>query len=314
MTGYDDQPSRITEFYRPLAAYATLVRVPNLFTAPPDVVLGAAIAASLGHVVPVETIVGLSVASMLLYAAGTTLNDYFDATEDARERPDRPIPAGDISRRQALLFGGTLLGGGVAVAALSGGVTAGVVAAVLALAILSYDGVFNGSPTGFLVMGGCRGTNVLLGTAAALSPAVLPVQALSIPAIIVLYISGVTYMAETETETGESDSLAVSAAVVGTAVAVVGVVGALVVNSPSPASTVVAITLLVGFTVWTARPLRAAYAHPSPRTIGPAVGACVVGLTILTAAFAATVGIEWSLAAVVFFIPAVALARVVDVS
>jgi len=312
MTEHDDQPSRITEFYRPLAAYATLVRVPNLFTAPPDVILGAAIAASLGHVIAVETVAGLSVASMLLYAAGTTLNDYFDATEDARERPDRPIPAGDISRRHALLFGGTLLGGGVAVAALFGGVTAGVVAAVLALAILSYDGVFNGSPTGFLVMGGCRGTNVLLGTAAALSPAVLPVQALSIPATIVLYISGVTYMAETET--GESDSLAVSAAVAGTAVAVVGVVGALVVNSPSPANTAVAITLLAGFAVWTARPLRAAYAHPSPGTIGPAVGACVVGLTILTAAFAATVGIEWSLAAVAFFVPAVGLARVVDVS
>lgn len=62
----------------PLATLATLVRLPNLFTAPPDVVLGAALVAAAGHAVSPGPVAGLAVASVLLYAAGTTLNDFFE--------------------------------------------------------------------------------------------------------------------------------------------------------------------------------------------------------------------------------------------
>ena len=36
-------------------------------------------------------------AMSLFYVGGMYLNDYFDRAIDARERPERPIPAGDIS-------------------------------------------------------------------------------------------------------------------------------------------------------------------------------------------------------------------------
>ncbi|ELZ36372.1 UbiA prenyltransferase [Halorubrum saccharovorum DSM 1137] len=312
MSEVDGSFPPIDQWRRSIAAYAKLVRVPNLFTAPPDVVLGAAIVSSFGYAVRMESVAALAVASMLLYAAGTTLNDYFDAEEDAQERPERPIPSGDISRKQALIFGAALLVTGVGVAFLSGGSSAAAVAAILALGIVLYDGAFKGSVPGYLLMGGNRGINVVLGMAAAAVPTVLPARAYVIPGIIVLYIGSVTYMAESET--GGTDRLAVSVGVAGTSIAAFGVVGAIAVSPVSAVGTVLTVTLLVGFLIWAGRPLRTAYVNPSPETIGPAIGACVLGLTILTAAFAATAGIRWSIAAIVFFIPAVGLSRVFDVS
>jgi 4-hydroxybenzoate polyprenyltransferase len=297
----------------PLGTVAALVRLPNLFTAPPDVVLGAALAAAAGHSVSAAPVAGLAAASVLLYAAGTTLNDYFDADEDARERADRPIPAGDISRRSALALGVGLLGGGVGVAVVAADAVGGIVAGTLALAVLLYDGLVKDSAAGFLVMGSARALNVLLGTTTAeVSPIALPLGALAVPAIVLVYIAGVTSMAEGETGTGSRRAVLV--AVGGVIVAALGVLGHLLVQARSPLDTALTLALLIGFLVWTGRPLRTALATPVPRTIGPAVGACVVGLVILDAAYAAAVGPAWALAAVAFFVPSVGLSRVFDVT
>jgi 4-hydroxybenzoate polyprenyltransferase len=297
----------------PLGTVATLVRLPNLFTAPPDVVLGAALVAAAGFDVPVPAVVGLAVASVLLYAAGTTLNDYFDAEEDARQRPERPIPAGDVSRRGALALGLVLLAAGTIVALVVAGAIAGVIAGGIALAILLYDGAFKGSAVGFLFMGSTRGLNVLLGTtAASVVPTRLPRWVLGVAVVVLLYIAAVTYMAEGET--GDGDRRAVSTAVGGVTVAAAGVVGLLFVQTPSTLEVALVAALLVGFLVWTGRPLRTAYLDPGPGRIGPAVGACVLGLTLLDAAFAATVAPAWGLAALAFLVPAVGLSRVFDVT
>jgi len=296
-----------------LGTVATLVRLPNLFTAPPDVVLGSALVAAAGFDVPIPAVVGLVVASVLLYAAGTALNDYFDAEEDARERPERPIPAGEISRRGALALGSVFLVGGVGIGFVAAGTVAGAVAGAVALAVLLYDGAFKGSAVGFLVMGSARGLNVLLGTtAAAVPPASLPPWALAVPAVVLLYIAGVTYMAGGETGTGSRR--AVLTAVGGAAVAASGVLGLLLVLDSSPTGVALVAVLLAGFLGWVGRPLRAAYVDPAPETIGPAIGACVLGLIALDAAFAATVGPGWALAALAFLVPAVGLSRVFQVT
>jgi 4-hydroxybenzoate polyprenyltransferase len=298
---------------RPIVAYATLVRLPNLFTAPPDVVLGAALASAAVGGVPLDNVVGLVVASMLLYAGGTTLNDYFDAEEDARERPERPIPSGDVSRGGALALGVVLLSGGVVVALLVAGVIAGATAGALALSVLLYDGVFKGSAAGFLFMGASRGLNVLLGVAAAgVALIELPTWVLAVPVLVSLYIAGVTYMAEGETDAGGRGP--VLAAMAGAVAATLGVVALVAVRQPPPVEMGLAFVFLIGFLVWVGRPLRAAYADPAPDVVGPAVGACVLGLSVLDAAFAAVVGAAWATAALAFVVPAVGLSRAFDVT
>lgn len=295
-----------------LAAYAALVRVPNLFTAPPDVVLGAALATAVGARVAGATVAGLAGASVLLYAAGTTLNDYFDARTDARERPERPIPSGRVSRSAALALGATLLATGVAAAFAAGGVIGAAVAGVLAVTIVLYDGALKGTAAGFLAMGATRGLNVLLGVAAAGTlPAAVDVR-LTVPLVVCAYIASVTYMAADEA-TGV-ERRAVLAAGVGATGAAVAAVASLWLVQPRPLAFGVGCVLALAFLAWTGRALRGAYADPVPGTVGPAIGTCVLALVVLDAAFAAAAGLAWTAAALAFLVPAVALSRVVDVS
>src|SRR5262245_63491269 len=44
-------------------------------------------------------------AGSLFYSGGMALNDAFDAEIDARERPERPIPSGRVSRGTVLALG-----------------------------------------------------------------------------------------------------------------------------------------------------------------------------------------------------------------
>ncbi|WP_430639493.1 UbiA family prenyltransferase [Haloferax volcanii] len=306
---------------RSLSSLARLVRVPNLFTAPPDVILGAVLVSGGRPAVPLSSLAGTALASVLLYAAGTTLNDYADADEDARLRPERPIPSGDVSRTRARNLGLALLGAGVVVAAAAGGPTVGIVAAVLGSFIALYDGALKGTPLGFAAMGGCRGANVALGMAVvAGSPSApttltLPAWVFFVPVVVALYIAGVTYMAERETGAGDSRAVLVGMAGVGLAVGSVVAAGAAVGVGPSDTATVVvAGGLLCWFAAWTGRDLLTAYADPRPSTIGPAVGACVLGLVVLNGALSGLLTPVWGVVAAAFVVPAAGLSSAFDVS
>jgi heme O synthase-like polyprenyltransferase len=300
-----------SRFRERLAAYATLVRVPNLASAPPDVLLGAALLTTTGAAVSIPALAGLALASVLLYAGGTTLNDYFDADIDARERPERPIPSGRVSLQAAGVLGAALLVGGVLAALVAAGLRAGVVAALLAVNIVLYDGFLKGDVAGFLAMGNARGLNVLLGMTA-VGILDFPVWILTVPAIIALYIALVTYMAANEATTTERGAVAAAAA--GVLLAVLGVLVAVVTARPPLAESALAVVLAGGFLTWTGRALGPAYATPRPDTVGPAVGTCVLALVVLDAAFAALAGVGWALATLAFLAPAVGLARAFDVS
>ncbi|WP_210424203.1 UbiA family prenyltransferase [Halorussus ruber] len=300
------------------SAYAELVRLANLFTAPPDVILGAALASAaevgVGADAPVSlrATAGLAVGSMLLYAGGTTLNDYFDAPKDAEERPERPIPSGRVSRSSALRFGLGLLGVGVVVSGAAAGLWGALVAGSLAGTILLYDGVLKGGSAGFLAMGSARGLNVLLGTTAAveISPVGLPAWALAVPVVIAGYVAAVTYMAAEEASGAERRAIAVAGVGVGVAFAAVLVL----LWTTASASPLVGTALAGGFLAWTGRVLAGAYRNPAPEVVGPAVGTCVLALVVLDAAFASVAGLRWAFAAVAFLLPAIGLSRAFDVS
>lgn len=291
--------------------YATLVRIPNLFSAPPDVLLGAALASAAGAAVSMPELVGLSLASMLLYAGGTVLNDYFDASVDATERPERPIPSGRVSRPRAGVFGASLLVAGIVLAFVAAGVGAGVLAAVLALVIALYDGMLKDGVGGFLAMGSARGLNVLLGMFV-VGTVDFPRWMLAVPVIIALYITLVTYMAANEAT--DTERRAVAAGIAGVVIAALAVLAVVVVVRPPLIRSVLAIALVGGFLAWTGHALEPAYANPRPETVGPAVGTCVLALVVLDAAFAAVVGVGWALAVLAFLVPALSFSRLFDVS
>jgi 4-hydroxybenzoate polyprenyltransferase len=303
-----------------LAGYAALVRVPNLFTAPPDVVAGAALAAAVGTPVLAADVAILAVGSMLLYAGGVSLNDWADAAVDAEERPERPVPSGVIPRRAALGVGLAALGGGVALAATVGPASAAV-AVLLTAVVVSYDVLLKGTSAGFLAMGTARGLNVLLGASvsggavlAALKGSAADATAglVAVPTAVLGYIALVTAMADDEATGGSRRRILAAGAA--SALAALTVAVALLVTGPPPLAVAVGILALGAFLARNWRALRRAYADPTPETVGPAVGTCVVGESLLVAGAAAAGGVGWALASLSFLVPATVLSERFDVS
>jgi 4-hydroxybenzoate polyprenyltransferase len=308
-----------------LAGYAALVRVPNLFTAPPDVIAGAALVAVVGggSSAPVATVATLAVASMLLYAGGTALNDWADADVDAVERPERPIPSGVVPRRAALGVGLAALGAGIAVAATVGPIS-GTAALLLAVVVAAYDTLLKSGLAGYLAMGTARGLNVLLGATLA-GPAVLAaldvgsdglagsaLPLVVVPAAVLGYIAVLTAMADHEATGGSRRRILATGVTSVLAASVVGIV--LFTTGPAPSALAVGLLALGAFLARTGRALGRAYADPVPETVGPAVGTCVVGETLLVGGAAAAAGLGWALAALSLLVPATVLSRRFDVS
>jgi len=129
-----------------LRAIAQLLRLPNLFTAVADPLAGWFIA---GQSVPLWPALG---ASACLYASGIVFNDCFDYAADCRDRPERPLPHGDLSRAFAWALAAVLMLGGLALAP-------NVKALALAGLILLYNGVRKWPWT----LGLCRAFNMTLG-------------------------------------------------------------------------------------------------------------------------------------------------------
>ena len=81
-----------------------LIRLPNLFTLPGDVLVGmAAVLTFTDFKTQWTHFLLLCLISALLYSGGLILNDFMDYEEDCAERPDRVLPSGRISRTDALV-------------------------------------------------------------------------------------------------------------------------------------------------------------------------------------------------------------------
>ncbi len=94
-----------------LSTLLRLGRISNLPTVWTNVLAGSIIAG--GGQSPNE-IAPIMVAMTAFYVGGMYLNDYFDRAIDARDRPGRPIDAGEIRAGSVLSIGFGLLAFGVA--------------------------------------------------------------------------------------------------------------------------------------------------------------------------------------------------------
>src|SRR5580700_2261861 len=173
--------------------FLQLLRPPNLFTVPGDPLCGALLST---HGVWSWRMAAPVAASLALYCAGLVINDLADFAEDSRERPNRPLPSGAVSRRAALFLALFFIVVALAVAALVNWVLL-ILAALLLAEILWYNLMAKKNPViAPVAMGICRGLSVVLGAAAIGPP---PRVALVAAAVITLYIAAVTILARAET-------------------------------------------------------------------------------------------------------------------
>ena len=169
-----------------------LGRVSNLPTVWTNVVAGATIA---NAAAPLTDVAVVGFAMTAFYVGGMYLNDFFDRDIDARERPGRPINAGDIGASTVSAIGFALLGIGVALLAPFSFLTA-LWGLALAAAIVLYDAWHKGNFFAPVIMGLCRAL-VYLATGAAVSAEIssgLIVGAIALGA----HVIGLTYAAKQE--------------------------------------------------------------------------------------------------------------------
>jgi 4-hydroxybenzoate polyprenyltransferase len=169
-----------------------LGRVSNLATVWTNVLAGTVIAG--GRWDNWRTAV-VALAMSLFYLGGMYLNDYFDRAIDARERPERPIPAGHISPAAVAAIGFGLLIAGIALMAPFGFVPA-VLSFVLAAVIVGYDMVHKQNALGPVIMGLCRA--LTYGAAAAAGTGTVSITVTVMALSLLAYVASLTYAARQE--------------------------------------------------------------------------------------------------------------------
>jgi 4-hydroxybenzoate polyprenyltransferase len=169
-----------------------LGRISNLPTIWTNVLAGSAIA---GGTEQSDGIALIMIAMTAFYVGGMYLNDYFDRIADARDRPGRPIDAGEIRASSVLLIGFGLLAAGVALL-IPFGAKAIVCGILLAGAIVLYDVWHKGNRLSPVVMGLCRAL-VYIGTGVAMAGGISNATMIGAVALA-CHVAGITYAAKQE--------------------------------------------------------------------------------------------------------------------
>lgn len=279
-----------------------LGRVSNLPTVWSNMLAGMVLA---GGMLAPGSLVLAGVAFTLFYLGGMYLNDAFDADIDARERPERPIPSGRVSRSTvyvagyAMLFVGlALLGwlaytGGLGLLALWAGVG-------LAVAIVAYDANHKANPLSPLIMGLCR--MLVYVAAGALVAAELGASLWLGAGACLAWLIGLTYVAKQE-NLGQVKNMWPLAFLLAPVI-----YGALVAAGAASALTWLFVAGLAG---WALVCLRFVVRR-GPGDIPRAVVSLIAGISLLDAMLIATAGqLVLSMLALVAFVLTLALQRVV---
>ncbi|MFI5253306.1 MAG: UbiA-like protein EboC [Bacteroidota bacterium] len=285
---FHSQPVATSLLNKNIRGLLRLARPANLFTAMADVLLGFAASGFVlpdadwyggyFHLTNFHTLLLLIVASVFLYTGGVVFNDVFDADIDSKERPERPIPSGDISKASAAIFGGLLFLIGC-FAAIAVSVTTLKFAGLIIASSLLYNGWGKHHFIGPINMGLCRGLNLLLGMSA--SPSYMQ-HGWMIILIPTVFIAAVTMISRGEVHGGSTTILNAS-----TALYILVLAGCLSFGFMPGFQLPLSVPFLFLFSCLIFPPIFKARVDRTPFRIQAVVRACVLSLIVLDAALAA---------------------------
>lgn len=179
-----------------LRTILVLGRVSNLPTVWTNIAVGWFLCEGTWNAELVWVILGMS----LVYVAGMTLNDAFDAKWDHEHAPSRPIPSGKIRSSSVWALGSfEMLAGVVILLTLT--TVHPLLTGLLVLAVLLYNALHKRWAGSVLIMGLCRAMVYLGAASAALalpSSLTFPTTLYLIAGAVVLYIAGLTLAARSE--------------------------------------------------------------------------------------------------------------------
>jgi 4-hydroxybenzoate polyprenyltransferase len=260
------------------------MRPANIVTSVADVLAGIAIsgfAAQSYFSTSYTSVLLLCISTIGLYGGGVVFNDVFDADLDKVERPERAIPKGIVSLKEATALGIILLLTGIISAAIVSGMS-GLLALSIACAALVYN-KWSKHHTflGPLNMGLCRGLNLLLGISI-LTTAVPQWWFLSV--IPVIYIAAITMISRGEVHGGSKKTLYFAALLY------VVVIASIALLAGKAGMLWWTLVFLLPFAWMIFAALIKAIRVTVPKNIGKAVKAGVIALILMNAAWAAAFG------------------------
>lgn len=260
------------------------MRPANIVTAVADVLAGIAISGFLAQsILPSGyiAVVLLCIATIGLYGGGVVFNDVFDVTLDKLERPERPIPKGIVSTKEAAILGIILLLAGITAAAMVSRLS-GLLALLIAVAALIYNRWSkHHAIAGPLNMGLCRGLNLLLGISIVITAVA---QWWYLGLVPIVFIAAITMISRGEVHGGNKNALYFAAllyCVVITAIIFISIY-------TEKFWWVIIFLLLFAWMIFSA--LIKAIRVPALQYIGKAVKAGVIALILMNAAWAAAFG------------------------
>jgi len=289
-----------------LFAYLRLVRLPTVFTAIADVMAGFLLTA--GSFSAVADFCCLLTSSVCLYWSGMVFNDVFDLEQDQRERPGRPIPAGDVSKSAAIWFGLVLILVGNAAASLVGQSSL-LIALCLTLAIILYDGPLKRTVMGPVAMGSCRFLNMMLAASSIGGwNQIWQRPQLQVAVGLGVYVAGLTWFARCEAATSRRNQLTAAMVVI---LSGLGILAQLPYSYEGAVVPSVIFTALAIIAIVVGRRLLAAIANPEPQDVQVAIKTMLLSIVTMDATmiYYKTGNVTYALATVALIIPAVLLAR-----
>lgn len=275
-----------------LLAYLRLTRPANIVTAISDIWAGFAIAGATAFLLAGQTeeylapFLWLTLATIGLYGGGVAFNDVFDAELDKVERPERPIPSGQVSLRRAILLALSLLLMGI-IAGFKVSYWSGELAIFVAAFAVLYDAWGKHQKIfGPINMGLCRSGNLLLGMS------VIPESIGDywyVALIPLAYISAITMISRGEVH--GQNKLALQAGFGLYLLILVSILTISLRENGMGAWQVIPLIVLFGYMILP--PLWKAMQRQEPALIGKSVKAGVIALIVMNAALAAAFAGIW---------------------
>jgi hypothetical protein len=282
-----------------------LVRLPNAFTAPSNVLAGYFVTTPTTETNGLH-LTALMVSSGLLYIAGIVLNDYFDIEIDRKERPSRPLPSGSVPKRHALYMAIAALVSANAIA-FSAGPASLAVSLALTATIIAYDYRLKHTIAGPFAMGGSRFLNVILGASPAIPVALFADNIASLgltlfaAASLFTYVVAITLLSRNEVGSERPSSFPIY--IVSALIVAIFALGLLLTLQLSFLLNLSIFGIVVALTF-------KRYILAGTPCVQKAVRNMVLSIIILDSVFVSgTAGLPYGLATMLLLLPAIALSK-----
>lgn len=290
-----------------LRQYLLLIRLPNTFTAPSNILTGyfAIIAVAYSHGLQLFILI---LSSVLIYIAGTVFNDYFDIEIDLKERPYRPLPAGTITKQRAFAIAVVSIVSAI-ILAFTVSWSSFVISIILSATVISYDYRLKNTVAGPITMGAARFLNVILGASPAffvlLANNNLIIRMIFVSLSVFLYVLAISMLSRKEI-----GGVLTRRTIVGSFLIVFAVIASITFAGflgIFKMEFFVNLILFAGIMIIT---FIQTMSHNSSATIQKAVKNMVISIIFLDSVFiSGSIGLQYGLATLLLIIPSIVLSR-----